>query len=59
MSVRFAIKGDVPALVELGREAHVESRYAWLSYSPERTWEQIDKADALRAAAGLAETATV
>jgi len=44
MSVRFAIKADVPALVELGREAHVESRYAWLSYSPERVWEQIDKA---------------
>src|SRR5438093_5866063 len=44
MTVRFAIKEDIPGLVELGREAHVESRYAWLSYSPERVWEQIDKA---------------
>ena len=44
MTVRFAIKEDIPGLVELGREAHVESRYAWLSYSPERVWDQIDKA---------------
>ena len=40
---RFALSSDIPALVEFGRDIHVQSRYAWMQYSASRTWELLEK----------------
>lgn len=37
-NVRFAQIGDIPALVELGREIHAKSRYAWMPFDANRLW---------------------
>lgn len=41
--VRFAVAGDLPALVELGRAMHVESRYGWMVYAADRVWKQLEE----------------
>ena len=43
MTVRLAKPEDLPALVELGREFHVESRLAGFAYAPERIWKRLEK----------------
>lgn len=40
--IRFATAADIPALVELGREMHVESRYAWITFSADRVWSRLE-----------------
>ena len=41
--VRFAQLADLPAMVELGRQMHVQSRYAWLIYSSSQTWKYLER----------------
>src|SRR5437870_7364023 len=36
--VRFAEAADIPALIELGRQMHVQSRYAWMLFNADRLW---------------------
>ena len=40
---RFAEPADIPALVELGRTIHVESRYGWMVYSAKRAWAYLER----------------
>ena len=42
--VRFAQVADIPALVELGRQMHVQSRYAWLVFSASQLWQYLEQA---------------
>lgn len=42
-SVRFAQASDIPVLVEMGRQIHVQSRYAWMNYSASRTWQHLER----------------
>ncbi|OOG51605.1 hypothetical protein [Polaromonas sp. C04] len=42
--VRFAQPGDIPALIELGRQMHVQSRYAWMVFSASRVWTYLENA---------------
>ncbi len=41
--LRFAQPADIPALVELGRTIHVQSRYGWMVYSASRTWAYLER----------------
>ena len=41
--VRFAQLSDIPALVELGRQIHVQSRYGWMMYSASHTWKYLER----------------
>lgn len=41
--VRFAQLADIPALVELGRHMHVQSRYGWMVYSASQTWKYLER----------------
>lgn len=41
--VRFAQLADIPALVELGRQIHVQSRYGWMVYSASQTWKYLER----------------
>jgi hypothetical protein len=43
MSVRFAIAADLPDLVELVRQAHLESRFAWMSFNARQTWRYLER----------------
>ena len=38
MSVRFATPADLPELVDMARQAHLESRYAWMSFNARNCW---------------------
>lgn len=42
MDARFAVKADIPALVELGRSMHVESRYGGMVYGADRAWKRFE-----------------
>lgn len=41
--VRFAQLSDIPAMVELGRHMHVQSRYGWMVYSASQTWKYLER----------------
>ncbi|MGB4115455.1 MAG: GNAT family N-acetyltransferase [Polaromonas sp.] len=41
--VRFAQLSDIPAMVELGRQIHVQSRYGWMMYSASQTWKYLER----------------
>lgn len=41
--VRFAQLSDIPAMVELGRHMHVQSRYGWMVYSASQTWKYVER----------------
>jgi hypothetical protein len=43
IDLRFATPSDIPALVELGRVMHVESRYGWMVYSADRAWKRFEE----------------
>ena len=43
MDLRFATPADIPALVELGRAMHVESRYGWMVYGADRVWKRLEE----------------
>ena len=55
-SVRFAQASDIPALVELGRQIHVQSRYAWMNYSAGRTWQHLERLVSNRGACVIVAT---
>jgi hypothetical protein len=42
--VRFAESADIPALIELGRQMHVQSRYGWMTFASSRVWQYLEKA---------------
>jgi len=42
--VRFAQSEDIPALVDLGRQMHVKSRYAWMQFNAKRLWDSLEAA---------------
>jgi GNAT superfamily N-acetyltransferase len=42
MTVRFAIAADLPDLVELVRQAHLESRFAWMTFNARQTWRFLE-----------------
>lgn len=42
--VRFAEIQDIPGLVELGRQIHVQSRYAWMQFNASRLWTSLNAA---------------
>ena len=42
--VRFAKPQDIPALVNLGRQIHVQSRYAWMPFNATRLWTCLEAA---------------
>lgn len=42
--VRFAEAADIPALIELGRQMHVQSRYAWMLFNADRLWTYLEAA---------------
>lgn len=44
IQVRFAQLADIPAMVELGRQIHVQSRYGWMVYSASQTWKYLERA---------------
>lgn len=41
--VRFAQLSDIPAMVEMGRQMHVQSRYGWMVYSASQTWKYLER----------------
>ncbi|HWW04217.1 hypothetical protein [Collimonas sp.] len=40
--VRFAEAADIPALIELGRQMHVQSRYAWMVFNANSLWKYLE-----------------
>jgi hypothetical protein len=42
--VRFARPEDIPALVDLGRQMHVQSRYTWMQFNAKRLWTCLEAA---------------
>ena len=42
--VQFAQMQDIPSLVELGRQIHAQSRYAWMPFSAKRLWSALETA---------------
>ena len=42
--VRFAQHQDIPALVELGRKIHAQSRYAWMPFNSKKLWANLESA---------------
>jgi GNAT superfamily N-acetyltransferase len=42
--VRFARADDLPVLVDLGRQIHVQSRYAWMQFNAARLWNNLEAA---------------
>ncbi len=40
--VRFADMSDIPSLVELGRQMHLHSRYAWMMFNATRLWTYLE-----------------
>lgn len=42
-TVQFATPSDIPLLVELGRQMHVQSRYSWMPYSASQTWAYLER----------------
>jgi GNAT superfamily N-acetyltransferase len=42
--VRFARMEDIPSLIDLGRQIHVESRYAWIQFNATRLWNSLEAA---------------
>lgn len=41
--VRFAVPSDIPALIAMGRQMHVQSRYAWMAFSSDRLWKFLER----------------
>jgi GNAT superfamily N-acetyltransferase len=44
IDLRFATAADIPALVGLGRDLHVDSRYGWMVYSASHAWRWLEQA---------------
>ena len=42
--VRFANPADIPALMDLGRQIHAQSRYAWMQFNAIRLWTSLEAA---------------
>ncbi|WP_343725355.1 hypothetical protein [Herbaspirillum huttiense] len=42
--VRFARMEDIPSLIDLGRQIHVQSRYAWMQFNATRLWSSLEAA---------------
>lgn len=39
---RFAELADLPAMVALGRQMHVQSRYGWMQYRASQVWKYLE-----------------
>ena len=42
MTVRFGTPQDLPELTDLVRAAHIESRFAWMSFNARSTWRFLE-----------------
>ena len=42
MTVRFGTPKDLPDLMDLVRSAHIESRFAWMTFNARSTWRFLE-----------------
>jgi len=42
-TVRFAELADIPALISLARQMHVQSRFAWMVFDSDHLWQYLEQ----------------